>query len=84
MEAALHSIRSELEKAIKHQVEDILSCVDQKKQGFRKELVEKIDETQVDLQAIRTSVDTQTKSLLKTITDIRQRLYEKLGLMTQA
>jgi predicted nucleotide-binding protein (sugar kinase/HSP70/actin superfamily) len=36
MEAAIHSIRSELEKIIKHRVEDVLSCVDQKKQGLRK------------------------------------------------
>jgi hypothetical protein len=56
MEAATQFIRSELE-VIKHRVEDVLSCVDQKKQGLRKELTEKIEETQVDLQAVKTSVD---------------------------
>jgi signal recognition particle GTPase len=44
---------------------------------------ENTDETQVNLQAIRTSVDKQTKSLLETIADTSDRLHEKLGLMTQ-
>jgi hypothetical protein len=83
MEAAIHSIRSELEETIKHQVEDVLSCVDQKTQGLCKELTENIDETQVDLQATRTSVDMRTKSLLETITDTREHLREELGLMIQ-
>jgi hypothetical protein len=83
MEAAIHSIQSELEEAIKHRVEYILSCVDQKTQGLRKELTEIIDETQVDLQAIETSVDMWTKSLLETITDIRVHLQKELGLMIQ-
>lgn len=55
-EATIHSIRSELEEAIKHWVEDVLSCVNQKMQGLRKELTEKIVETQVDLQAVKTSI----------------------------
>jgi hypothetical protein len=54
MEAAVHYIRSELE-IIKHLVEDILLCVNQKMQGLHKELSENT-ETQVDLQAIRTSM----------------------------
>jgi hypothetical protein len=49
MEAATHYNRSELEETTKHWAEDILSCVDQKKQGLCKELSEKTDETQVDL-----------------------------------
>jgi hypothetical protein len=61
MEVAIHSIWSELEETIKHRAEDVLSCVDQKTQGPRRELTEKIDETQVDLQATRISVDTRTK-----------------------
>jgi hypothetical protein len=40
-EAAVHSIRSGLEDTIEHRVEDILSCVDQEMQDFRKELAEK-------------------------------------------
>jgi hypothetical protein len=49
MKAAIHSIRSDSEKTIKHRVKGVLSCVDQKTQGLGKELVENIDETQVDL-----------------------------------
>jgi hypothetical protein len=49
IKAAIHSILPKLEETIKHRVEDVLSCVDQKTQGLRKELTEKIDQTQVDL-----------------------------------
>jgi RNase adaptor protein for sRNA GlmZ degradation len=83
MEATVHSIRSEVEETIKHWVEDFLSCVDQKTQGLRKELTEKIGETQVDLQAIRMSIDMRTKSFLETITDTREHLHEEPGLMIQ-
>jgi hypothetical protein len=55
MEATIHSIRSELEEAIKHQVRDVLSCVDQKTQGLREEVTETTDETWVNLQPIQTS-----------------------------
>jgi 2C-methyl-D-erythritol 2,4-cyclodiphosphate synthase len=54
-----------------------------KTQGLHKELTEKIDETQVDLQAIRTSVDMQTQSLQETITDIREHLHEELQFEAQ-
>jgi hypothetical protein len=54
-----------------------------KPQGLRKEMAEKIDETQVYLQAIRTSVDMLTKSLLETITDTREHFHEELSLMIQ-
>jgi uncharacterized membrane-anchored protein YjiN (DUF445 family) len=69
MEAAIDSIWSELEEIIRYQVEDVLSCVDQKMQGLCKELTQKIDETHVDLQANRTSVNTRTKSLSETISE---------------
>jgi hypothetical protein len=84
LEAATHSIGSELEETIKDRVADILSCVVQKAQGLRKELTEKNDETQVDLQAIRTSVDSPTKGLLQTITDTREHLHAEHGLMIQS
>jgi hypothetical protein len=67
MEATIHSIWSKLEETIKHWVEDVLLCVNQKSQDLCKELTEKIDETQVDLQDLRSSVDTWAKSLLETI-----------------
>jgi hypothetical protein len=62
-EDAIYSTRSEFEETINHRMEDALSCVDQKTQGLRKELSEKIYETQVDLQAVKTSLDTRTKNL---------------------
>jgi hypothetical protein len=94
MEAATHSIRLELEETIKHWVKDVPSCVEQKMQGLRKELTEKIDETQVDLQTVKTSIDTWTRSLKGNIMDTnkdfhedivnaRNNLHEELGLMFQ-
>jgi hypothetical protein len=41
MEAAIHSIWSELEETIKHQVENVLSFVNQKVQGLIKEVTMK-------------------------------------------
>jgi hypothetical protein len=55
-EAAVRLIRTDLEGLIKHQMKDVLSCVDQKKQGPGRELTEKIDGTQSDLQAVKTSL----------------------------
>jgi hypothetical protein len=63
MEVTIHSIRSELEEIIKHWVEDVLSCVDQKMQGLHKELAKKSNEIQVGLQATKASINTWTGSL---------------------
>jgi hypothetical protein len=70
-EAAIHSIQSELEETIKHLVEDVLASFYQRTQGLRKELNEKIDETQLDLQLVMTSIDTCTGNLKDDITDTR-------------
>jgi ElaB/YqjD/DUF883 family membrane-anchored ribosome-binding protein len=83
MEAAIHSILFKLEESIKHLMEDVLLCVHQKTQSLRKELTKVVNETQVDLEVTRTSVDTRTKSLLETITDTRKHLHEELGLMIE-
>jgi hypothetical protein len=69
LEAAIHSIWPELDEIIQHRMEDVL-------QGLCKELTVKIDETQVDLQPIRTSVDMWTKRLLETTTDTREHLHK--------
>jgi hypothetical protein len=82
MEATIHSIRSELEEIIKHRVEDVLLCVGQKKQGLRKEQTEKTDKTQVDLEAVKTSLDTR-KTFQGILADTRHNLHEQLGLMLQ-
>jgi hypothetical protein len=49
------------------------SCVDQKTKFLRKELAKKIHETQMDLHAIRTSLDARTNNLLETITHNRHK-----------
>lgn len=66
MEAAIHSIRSELEETAKHWLEDVLSYVSQKTQGLSKELTEKNDEMLVDLKAVNTSLDTRNRASKKT------------------
>jgi hypothetical protein len=55
-------------------VEDNQLCVDQNTLDLGKKLSEKTDETQMDLQAITTSIDVWTKSLLETIADTREKL----------
>lgn len=51
--AMINSVWTELEETMKHLVEDILAYVGQRIQGHRKELIEKIDEMQVDLEAVK-------------------------------
>jgi hypothetical protein len=42
MEAAIHSIWSELEETIKHWVEDVLACVNQRMQASAKNLTRRL------------------------------------------
>jgi hypothetical protein len=44
METTIHSIHSELQETVKHQVEDVPSCVDHTMQGLHEELTD-IDDT---------------------------------------
>jgi hypothetical protein len=81
--AATNSDRSELVETMKHRVQGVLSCADQKTQGLLTQMTERINETQVDLQAIRTYFDIRENSLFETITDTREHLHEELGLMIQ-
>jgi predicted nucleic acid-binding Zn-ribbon protein len=48
-EDTVRCIQFELEDTVKHRVEDVLANVDQRTQGLRKELNEKIGEKQADL-----------------------------------
>jgi hypothetical protein len=79
MKAGINSIRAKLEETIKHPVEDILVCVDQRTWGFCKARNEKIDEMQVDLQAVETSFDTRTGSLKDDITDTKKDFHEAIA-----
>jgi RNase adaptor protein for sRNA GlmZ degradation len=58
-------------------VGDALSYVDQKTQGLRKKLIEKIHETQVDLQAVKISLDMRRRSLQETLADTKNDLHEE-------
>jgi molecular chaperone GrpE (heat shock protein) len=80
MEVAINSMRSKLENTIKHRMEDVLSYVDQKTQGLSKELIEKIDKIQVDLQAVKTSLNTRTKGFQEAITTTKADLITDLNL----
>jgi hypothetical protein len=68
----IHQEKMELEVAIKHRLEDVLFCIDQKTPDLRKELREKTDKTQVDLQAVKTSLDRRTKFLQETSADMKR------------
>jgi hypothetical protein len=75
-EAAIHSIPSELVQTIKHRVEQVRACVDQRKQGLRKDLTKKTDETQVDLQLVLMSIYSCTGSFKDDITDTKNDCHE--------
>jgi predicted phage tail protein len=83
MSEEILSIQPELEETIQHRMEDLPSCVDQKTQGLCKELTEKNDEKQVDLQTVKMSLDMRTKFLVESLVDMRKGLHEQLGLMFQ-
>jgi hypothetical protein len=57
-------------------VEDALSYVNQKMQGLNKELTENIEETQVDLQAVKTSFGMGTRSLQGDITYTKKDFHK--------
>lgn len=67
MEATISSIWSELEETIRNWLEDGLASVDHLIQGLSEELVVKVEEMQLGLQAVMTSFDTRTKNLYKEI-----------------
>jgi hypothetical protein len=83
MEAAIHSIWSKLEETMKRGVEDILLCVWQKMRSLCKELNEKIDETQMDLQVVESPSIMRAKSFQETLADTGNDIHKELGLMFQ-
>jgi hypothetical protein len=58
MEAAIHSMGSELRETVRHRTEGVVLSVDQTTHDLRKELTE----TQVELQELTTSVDMRTEN----------------------
>jgi hypothetical protein len=79
----INLIQAELEESMKHGVEDIVVCVNQRTQGLCKDCNKSNNEKQVDLQAVKTSLDMQTKSLQETLAYTRNNLHKELGLMFQ-
>jgi hypothetical protein len=63
MEAAIHSIRSELEETIQHEIKSFLPYVDQKTQNLRVELTERIEKTHIELQTVELSLDKRTREV---------------------
>jgi hypothetical protein len=55
----------------------VLSYIDKKKQDVRKELTEKSNEIQMDLQATRMYTDKQVKNILEAIADTNEGLHER-------
>jgi hypothetical protein len=72
MEAAIHSIRSELEETIQHEMKGVLSYVDQKKQNLRMELTERIEKTHIELQTVELSLDKRTRDVEEEIASIME------------
>jgi hypothetical protein len=65
-EAAIHSMRLELEETIRYRIENVMTRVNQETQSLQKELTEKIDKRQVELQAVDVSLDAHQGSSRKT------------------
>jgi hypothetical protein len=59
-------------------MENVLLCGDQKMQGLHKELTEKTDETQVDLQAVKTSINMWTGTLKGNIMDTKKVFHKAI------
>jgi hypothetical protein len=74
MEATSHSIQSEVQETIQHQMENVMTEVNQKTEGLRRELYE----TQKDLQVTKASLNTQRDDLMETIRDTKGYLELKL------
>jgi hypothetical protein len=64
-------------------VQDWFQNNSQEMQELHKQLAEEVDEIWMDLQAVKTSFDTQNSSLQETLADTRNNLHEDLGLMLQ-
>jgi hypothetical protein len=52
-------------------------------QSLQKEMIEGTENTQVDSETVKTSLDTRTKFLVESISDIRKGVHEELSLMFQ-
>jgi hypothetical protein len=61
-----------------------MTCLNHETQSFQKELAEKIDKTQVELKAMKTTLDTRTENFQETLEDIRDDFITDLALIDLA
>jgi Skp family chaperone for outer membrane proteins len=73
VEDAIHSTRSELDETTQHRIDNVMTCVDHKKQGLRK-LIEK-------LQAMKTSFDTRAENFQEALEAIRADFVTDLAVV---
>jgi (p)ppGpp synthase/HD superfamily hydrolase len=71
MDAAINSIRSELEKTIKNRMEDILATVGQGAQGLHEEVNAKPEETKPGSHGVTLTFHMSTKNLRKETEDTK-------------
>jgi uncharacterized membrane protein YdfJ with MMPL/SSD domain len=64
------AIRSELEETMEHQLQHILSYVNQGTQNLRRELTETIKKTQLELQTVEVCLDKRTRDVEENIAAI--------------
>jgi hypothetical protein len=84
--AAIHSIQSELQETIQHEMKGLLWYVIQKTQNLRIELMETIEKTQMGLHTVKVSFNQQTNmrrrgkiaSITEDITSNKRRFQSQL------
>jgi hypothetical protein len=77
MEAAVHSIQSDLNEKIQRRMENVVECVDHKTQ----ELTERIEKTQLELQAVEVSLDTRVRKLEENLENMRTDFITNLTMV---
>jgi translation initiation factor 2 alpha subunit (eIF-2alpha) len=80
MKAAMQSMRSELDEIIRQRVENVMTSVNRETKEIQKRLTERIENTQVELQAAEVSVDTQARKLQENLEDIRADFITNLAM----
>jgi hypothetical protein len=80
-------MRSELDETVGHQIENVVTRVNHETRSLQKELSEKIDKTQVELQAAEVSLGAQARKPQEDLATIRSnhlRHYNLIHIKVQA
>jgi hypothetical protein len=85
MEAAMHSMRSDIERSVQKLVEDVLSVVDHKTHSLQLDLTETFESTQVKLHTIELALGVETNSFRLDLSTVqagtisnRQATFERI------